>query len=264
MATPLPFCRAAGSGPTVICLHSNASHSGQWRGLLDRLSDRFQVLAVDSYGSGRTADWPSDRTIALADEVALIEPLLAQASTPAYLVGHSYGAAVAIKAALLHPGRFGALALYEPTLFSLVARTAPHDVDGIRQAAGAAAAFLEQGDSDAAARSFIDFWMGAGSWDAMPADRKPAMAASVRNVRRWAHALFSEPATVDDLRTLDLPVLILTGGRSPLSSLSVAQLLMASLPRAERVELPRRGHMAPITHPEEVNVEIERFLARLV
>jgi pimeloyl-ACP methyl ester carboxylesterase len=264
MPTPLPFCRAAGSGPTVICLHSNASHSGQWRGLVDRLSDRFQVLAVDSYGSGKTADWPSDRTIELADEVALIEPLLAQASTPAYLVGHSYGAAVAIKAALLHPGRFGALAVYEPTLFSLVARTAPDDVDGIRKAAAAAAAFLEQGDSDAAARSFIDFWMGAGSWDAMPADRKAPMAASVRNVRRWAHALFSEPTTVDDLRTLDLPVLILTGGRSPLSSLSVAQLLMASLPRAERVELPSRGHMAPITHPEEVNVEIERFLARLV
>jgi hypothetical protein len=50
--------------------------------------------------------------------------------------------------------------------------------------------------------------MGAGSWDAMPADRKPPMAASVRNVRRWAHALFSEPTTVDDLRTLDLPVLV--------------------------------------------------------
>jgi len=37
--------------------------------------------------------------IRLADEVDLLEPLLAAASTPAYLVGHSYGGAIALKAA---------------------------------------------------------------------------------------------------------------------------------------------------------------------
>lgn len=45
----LPFIREAGFGPAcVVCLHSNASSSAQWRGLMDRLSDRFRVIAVDS------------------------------------------------------------------------------------------------------------------------------------------------------------------------------------------------------------------------
>jgi pimeloyl-ACP methyl ester carboxylesterase len=228
--------------------------------LMDRLADRFEVVAVDTYGSGRTADWHSDRTIQLADEVELLAPVLAKVSRPAYLVGHSYGASIALKAALMHPGRFGGLALYEPTLFSVVDRIAPTDVDGIRESVRSSAAFLDTGDKDAAARSFIDFWMGAGSWDAMPADRKPAMMQSITNIRRWAHALFSEPATREDLRTITVPVLCMTGGRSPRSSLSVADLLMHTLPNAQRVAFPGFGHMAPVTHPDPVNVEIENFL----
>lgn len=260
MPQPVAFRRESGSGPTVICLHSNASHSGQWRGLMEQLAGRFHVVAVDSYGSGKTAEWHSDRVIRLADEVELLAPVIAAASMPAYLVGHSYGASVALKAALMHPGRFGGLALYEPTFFTIVERVTRRDVDGIREAVATSAACLDRGDTDGAARSFIDFWMGAGSWDATPAERKPAMAQSVKNIRRWAHALMTDPATVQELRKLTAPVLCMTGGKSPRSSLSVAEMLMGILPNAQRVAFPGLGHMAPVTHPEPVNTEIERFL----
>jgi pimeloyl-ACP methyl ester carboxylesterase len=230
---------------------------------MDRLADRFHVVAVDSWGAGRTTDWPSDRTIQLADEVQLLEPLLARASDPAYLVGHSYGGAIALKAALLHPHRFAALALYEPTLFAVVDRIAPRDVDGIRETVAAGAASLDQGDAEAAARAFIDFWMGPGSWAAMPADRQPAVIQSCTNLRRWAHALFTEPATLADLRKLTMPVLVMTGSRSQRSSLGVAELLLRTLPNARGVEFTALGHMAPVTDPEPVNAEIARFLEKV-
>ena len=260
MTQVVPFHKEAGSGPTVLCLHSNASHSGQWRGLMDQLSDRFRVVAVDSYGSGRTAEWPSDRVIRLADEVELLQPLLDGASRPTYLVGHSYGAAVALKAALLHPGRFAGLALYEPTFFGLVDRSTPRDVDGIRNAVSAGAERLDAGDGEGAARAFIDFWMGEGSWERTPPERKPAVVQSVRNLRRWAHAVMKEPATPADLRAVTAPVLVMTGERSPRSSLSVADLLGTILPDVRRVRFPQLGHMAPVTDPEPVNHEIARFL----
>lgn len=263
MPSVLPFSREAGRGPTVLCLHSNASHSGQWRALSDRLAERFRVVAVDSWGAGRTADWPSDRTIQLADEVDLLEPLLAQASDPAYLVGHSYGGAIALKAALRHPHRFEGLALYEPTLFAVVDRISPHDVDGIRHAVATGAALLDQGDADGAAGTFIDFWMGPGSWAAMPAERKAPVIQAGTNLRRWAHALFTEPATLADLRKLTMPVLIMTGSRSQRSSLSVAELLLRTLPNAHGVEFTSLGHMAPVTDPEPVNAEIAHFLDKL-
>src|SRR5688572_28713969 len=93
-----PHFRDAGTGPGVVCIHSNASSSAQWRGLMDLLAPRFRVLAPDSYGSGQSPEWPSDREITLRDEVALIEPVLALAGSPLALVGHSFGAAVALMA----------------------------------------------------------------------------------------------------------------------------------------------------------------------
>ncbi len=47
-----------GSGEPAVLLHCSASSSGQWRGLIDRLSRRFRVIAPDLYGYGRTAPWP--------------------------------------------------------------------------------------------------------------------------------------------------------------------------------------------------------------
>lgn len=262
MHPPEPYVREAGTGPGVVCIHSNASTSGQWRGLMDLLFPKFHVLAPDSYGSGKSPEWPSDRVITLRDEVALIEPVLAKAGAPLALVGHSYGAGVALRAAVENPGRVRALALYEPTLFAVIEQQgpSPNDADGIRSAVADASVALDAGDRDAAAECFIDYWMGAGAWKQTPEARKPAIAASVANVRRWKHALFTEPTSLETFRSLDIPVLYMVGKRSTASAHGVAGLLAAALPRVEVLEFDKLGHMGPITHPEPVNEAIARFL----
>ena len=257
-----PHVRSAGAGPGVVCLHANASTSGQWRSLIGRLSDRYRIFAPDSYGAGKSPEWPSDRVISLRDEAALVEPVLAAAGTPFALVGHSYGAAIALRVALDAPRRVRALALYEPTLFSLVDADTPppNRVDGIRDTVAAAVSSLEGGNRDAAAEHFIDYWMGKGAWNATPPERRPAIADSIINVRRWAHALLSERATLAEFRSLDIPVLYMIGKRSPESAREVARLLLSALPRVTVREFDSFGHMAPLTHPEPVNEAIAAFL----
>jgi len=259
-----PFHREAGTGPGVVCIHSNASTSGQWRGLVDLLAHRFHVLAPDSYGSGKSPDWPSTQFISLRDEVALIEPVLAKAGSPMALVGHSYGAAVALIAALANPGSVHAMALYEPTLFALLDAEAPppNEADGIRHAVADAGAALDAGNQDAAAERFIDYWMGIGSWNETPEPRKPPIAQSVANVRRWAHALFTEPTPLAAFGTLDIPVLYMMGKNSTASAKGVARLLTSTLPHVEVLEFDGLGHMGPITHAQPVNEAIARFLER--
>lgn len=256
-----PFVREAGTGPGVVCLHSNASTSGQWRGLLDDLSPVFHVLAPDLYDCGKSPSWPSDRIISLSDEVALIEPVLARAGKPCMLVGHSYGAAVALIAALRAPSHISALALFEPTLFSLIdaERPAPNEADGIRQAVAQSSAALDADDPDAAARHFIDYWMEEGAWGRTSDSRKPSIVESVKNVRRWAHALMTEPTPLAAFAALDIPVLYMMGMRSPASAHGVARLLTTMLPKIEIVRFAHLGHMGPITHPEVVNPVIMRF-----
>lgn len=259
-----PFFREAGSGPGVVCLHSNASTSSQWRALMDRLAPRFRVLAADAYGAGKSPAWPTDRPIGLRDEVALLEPVFARAGDPFALVGHSYGAAVALIAAVRKPHRVRALALYEPTLFALVDAESPppNDADGIRHAVAGAAAALEARDPAGAAKCFIDFWMGAGAWDQTPEQRKGPIAASVTNIRGWAHALFGEPTPLQAFSELNVPVLYMIGKGSPASSRGVARLLTRVLPRVQVAEFEALGHMGPVTHPEVVNEAICCFLER--
>ena len=265
MAVSDVFVRESGSGPGVVCLHSNASSSSQWRGLMDSLSPQHRVLAPDAYGAGKSPDWPLDRPPALADEAEFIEPVLQRAGSPLVLVGHSYGAAVALIAALRQPARVKALVLYEPTLFSLIESESPQPnaADGIRHAVAAAAAALDRGDAKGAAEQFIDYWMGAGSWAGMPESRQLPIAASVRNVRHWAQALFTEPTPLAAFRSLDLPVLYMVGGRSTAAAHGVARLLAPALPRATLHRFDTLGHMGPVTDPEPVNRVIEDFLARL-
>jgi hypothetical protein len=161
---------------------------------MDLLSPKFRVLAPDSYGAGKSPEWPSDRVIRLCDEAALIEPVLQRAGLPG---------------------------------------------------------------------CFIDYWMGPGAWKHTPEQRKAPIAASVRNVRRWAHALFTEPTPLEAFHSLDIPVLYMVGKRSTASARGVARLLAAALPRVELVEFQDLGHMGPITHAEVVNRAIEGFLSRI-
>lgn len=259
-----PFVRKSGSGPGVVCTHSNASSSAQWRALMDLLAPSFHVLAPDLYDCGKSPTWPSDRVIRLQDEVALIEPVLARAGAPVALVGHSYGAAVALMAALANPARVRAMALYEPTLFALLDAEAPppNEADGIRNTVARASTALDAGDQDAAAEHFIDYWMAPGAWRQTPEHRKPIIAASITNVRRWGHALFTEPTPLEAFRALDVPVLYMTGKCSTPSAHGVARLLTNTLPQVEVIEFEELGHMGPVTHPDAVNEVIARFLGR--
>lgn len=257
-----PFVRDSGAGPSVVCIHANASTSAQWRSLMDLLAPTHRVLAPDCYGSGRSPEWPSDRVITLKDEVDFLAPVFAGAGASFSLVGHSYGAAVALVAALAHRDRVRSLVLYEPTLFALIDADSapPNDADGIRHAVARAAAELDRGDAAAAAEQFIDYWMGAGTWRDTPEDRKPSIAASVRNVRRWAHALFTEPTPLGAFAELRMPVLVMTGGASTASAHGVATRLVPVLPMVTQHAFPEMGHMGPVTHPEQVNAMIARFL----
>ena len=156
------FFREAGCGPAVVCIHSSASSSAQWRPLMDRLAGRFHTLAVDLYGSGKTPAWPGHRWLTLADEAVLLTPVFNRAGGRCHLVGHSYGGAVALAAALADPARVASVILFEPVLFWVLmaedaTQAAAQEIAAVRDDTLAA---LERGDPRASGARFVDYWMG--------------------------------------------------------------------------------------------------------
>ena len=248
---------------SVVCLHASASSGRQWRALQGQLAGRYRVLSPDLYGSGDSPPWPDERELSLADEVRLLEPVFEAAGEPFHLVGHSYGGAVAARAALANPGRIRSLVLIEPVLFGLLlaedpGQPAAREIVALRQHTRVA---VELGALDSAAERFIDYWMGPGTWAGMPPPRRAAAAQAMRAVASEWSALFAEATPLPAYSSLDLPTLYLVGSQSPASARAVARLLTKTLPNVTTVELEGAGHMAPVTHPDMVNAAIEAHVA---
>ena len=260
-----PFVHEAGSGPCVVCLHSNAASSSQWLDLSATLSPQYRVLAPDLWGSGRSPRPHPGMLPMLGDELDLLDPVFRSAGERFFLVGHSYGAAVALVAAARWPTRVAGLALYEPTLFALLEQQATRHPSnaGIVGAVENALRMNDAGDADGAARCFIDYWMGDGAWDGIPANRKARIAETMSNLAAWSRALTQEPTRIEALAALRTPILLMRGARSPQSSQGVADLLAAQLHEPELVTFGHMGHMGPLTHAQEVNAAIAAFLGRL-
>jgi pimeloyl-ACP methyl ester carboxylesterase len=256
------FFRESGRGTAVVCIHSSASSSAQWRPLTDRLGCRYRTLAVDLYGSGKSPTWPAARALSLDDEVALLEPAFAAAGERFHLVGHSYGGAVALAAAGARPERVESLVLFEPVLFSMLMaedpdQAAAREITAVRDDTVAA---LERGDPHGSGARFVDYWMGPGAWATMPAQRRDAIAGLMTTVKAEWDAVFNEPTPLSAFAELDVPVLYLTGSESPASARGVARLLTKVLPRVTAIEVDGVGHMAPVTHPDRINALVERHL----
>jgi pimeloyl-ACP methyl ester carboxylesterase len=250
---------------SIVCIHASASSGRQWRALADRLAGRYRVLTPDLYSSGGSPQWPDDRPLAVADEVALLEPAFAAAAepdgAPFHLVGHSYGGVVALHAALADPARVRSLVLFEPVLFGLLLANldaaAAREILAVRDDTAAA---VERGAPDAAGERFLDYWMGPGTWARLPDARRESSARAMPGVRSQFTAIFGEPRPVADYAALAVPTLLLTGTASPVASREVARMLAKTLPNLTTVELDGVGHMAPVTHPDVVNDAIEAYL----
>jgi pimeloyl-ACP methyl ester carboxylesterase len=262
MERPRAFFRESGRGTAVVCFHSRASSSAQWRPLMDRLGCRYRTLAADLYGSGKSPTWPGVRPLSLADEVALLDSVLAAAGARYHLVGHSYGGAVALAAARARPERVESLVLFEPVLFSVLVAEDPEqeaarEITAVRDDTIVA---LERGDPLGSGERFVDYWMEPGAWAAMLPTRRDAIAGLMGTVKAEWEAVFGEPTPLAEFANLDVPVLYLTGSASPASGRGVARLLTKVLPRVTAVEIDGVGHMAPVTHPDRINALIERHL----
>jgi len=252
------YFREAGSGPAVLCLHCSASTSGQWRPLMEQLAGRYRVIAPDLYGCGKSPAWPGERPMWLDDQIELLSPAFERAGERFHLVGHSYGGAIALKAALGLKPRLASLVLYEPVLFAVLLRAEPQS-EAAREIV-AVRDDVVSGDSEAAAERFIDYWMGGGTWAATPEARRATLVHAVEGQKPEWHSAFNEPTPLEAFAALDVPTLLMTGDASTAAARAVARLVARVLPRVRVEEIEGLGHMAPVTRPGEVTSRIERFL----
>jgi pimeloyl-ACP methyl ester carboxylesterase len=98
--------RGSGS-PTIVLIHAIGGDRSDWDRVAPRLAAHRRVLLVDLPGHGRS---PAPKTPTVAEAARLLERVLADRRVErAMLVGHSFGALVALEAAAAHPARAAAV-----------------------------------------------------------------------------------------------------------------------------------------------------------
>jgi pimeloyl-ACP methyl ester carboxylesterase len=241
---------AAGTGTPVLLLHGSASSGAMWTPVINVLKSRFRVLAPDLIGYGRTDAWPSEFEFGLDDEVGLIEPLVGNEPPGAHVVAHSYGGVVALQLARSGRVALRSLTLIEPVEFHVL--RAASDQEAWSEVHGFGERYVARiavGDTETALREFVDFWSGAGAWDAMEEPGRAQMRRAAAKMVLDFRATFADPGP-DPWSHIRVPVRLLTGDRSPLPVRRIAAILARRLPSASLQVVAGADHFLPTTHHE--------------
>ncbi|MGE5103027.1 MAG: alpha/beta fold hydrolase, partial [Deltaproteobacteria bacterium] len=93
-----------GEGEPLVLIHGGLTTIDQMLGWVEPLAQTRQVIAVEMQGHGHTADTDRPMTFpTMGDDIAALLNHLGIAK--ADLVGHSFGGASAIRAAIQHPAK---------------------------------------------------------------------------------------------------------------------------------------------------------------
>ena len=248
--------REWGQGAPALLLHCSNAHGGAWRGIAERLSDRLSMIAPDGLGHGAAPDWDGQ-----GDFHAAATEYAAQYLKPdMHLIGHSFGATVALRLALCSGLPVASLTLIEPVFFA-VGRGTPEYTQSVKEA-DSSKALIADGNVDAAAEEFMRIWGTGEAWADMPERQQSYIQARMHLVIASYTQQYQDIAgllTPGQLEALKTKTLLLRGEASP----PVTAVINAELARrmgAQSRVIPGAGHMLPVTHPAECAEQIVQFL----
>jgi len=250
----------AGRGDTVLLLHGSASSRRMWQPLMERLAARYRVVAPDLIGYGQSTPW---RDGLQATDHDLVATFAHELGSPLHVIGHSYGGALALRAAMARGNRVTSLALVEPVAFPVLDRVADRAAFGeIEAVASRHLELVAAGDLDACAAHFMGYWIGAETWAAMAPETRARLTATMPKVASEFRLLFRDGDRYD-ARRVSVPTLLVRGAATTLAARTVFDRLAGTLPSVDLVEVANAGHMLPVTHAARVNAAIETHLAQI-
>ena len=258
--------RAGDAGPDVVLIHGVTGDLSIWFlcRAMQELAKTHRVTAFDLRGHGYSDAPPTGYTSAdhAADAFAVMDHF---GISHAKLVGHSFGAVVALHAAVLAPDRVDALVLSDPYFPAL-----RHLEDLSRW--GHWQAFHKEA-ADAGVNLSSEHWYDLGQFfdqvQGLSGDRLlqfrqavglPAMNRLLRlgGTTCGADSKVEAGLTEDLIRGVRQPTLALYGEHSPF--LSTAEYLVEHLPHCRSVLVPNAQHRAPEENPEGFLSALREFL----
>ena len=244
------------AGEPVVLIHASPFVSW-YRPLLERLT----ALSTLTYRRRpRTGDG-GYRPLSVAEDAAVCARLMDHVGWPtAHVVGHSYGALVALQLALDEPERVASAALLEPA------------ARGISSSAAVAAALqpvvaaYRAGDTVGAVDAFLRHVGGVGYRDplerAVPGAFDEAVAEADVFFQAELPAVQGFTFGPDEARRVTQPLLDVLGADTEPRFVEGSALVRSWFPAAEHLVVPDAGHLLMVQNPNAVAQGLLEFFAR--
>jgi len=262
--TPLAYDRAGSpTADTVVLVHGSWNGRQAWAFVVERLADTYQVIGYDRRGHGESDAPPEAGTVHddVADLAALIDAL---GVGPAYVVGNSYGACIALRLGAERPEVVRAIVAHEPPFLRLLDATPEgsaialpvwKELEEVRRR-------LESAEYAGAAEHFVDHVaLGPGAWSMMPpevqqlfVDNAPTYIGELRDPDAWTIDLAA-------LALISKPVLLSQGDQSPQFFAPLMDVVASNIHGVRRETIPGAGHVPHVTHPDAYSDVVRGFLS---
>jgi pimeloyl-ACP methyl ester carboxylesterase len=191
--------------------------------------------------------------------VATVRRLVESRAFPLVIVGHSYGAVIALELARRHPELVARLVLIEPLALHLLRQRDQDAGTAALQALTTRVAELVQQRAQLEAARLLSSYWDESAWAKLPDEQRARFAEGMPRIMRTLRELAALRVSLDDYRqAVHVPTVLIRGARSTPPTRWIAAQLARTLPQAMLFDVAGAGHMCPVTHPHELAFLLRR------
>lgn len=247
--------RVLGNGAPVVLLHPFPANHEFWLPVAESLSTRYRVILPDLRGHGDSGLGEGPVTMEkLASDISRVmdDAEIGRAA----LIGVSIGGYALFEFWRKHRGRVAALGLCNTK--------APADSAEARTGRLQAANDVLERGTEPFFESMIPRLLGKTTRETRPDLVEGALRMmrkmSAEDVAQVQRGMAARPDSVDTLKTINVPTLLVTGDDDILTGVNEAELMRQHISGSQLRVIPKAGHYSPWEQSEEAGKLMRQFL----
>lgn len=243
----------AGSGPPIVLLHGIGSNRMSWEPVLRELSARFTVIAWDAPGYGDSTD-PPNRGFVLKDYADALEGVIHELGLKSIsILGHSFGAMIALEFYRRYSSRVLNLILADATLgHGLNPRRSHLKKERLK-------AWMTMQPKEFA-KSRVPRLLSSSASDEMIERSIAVMSMLHRNGYKVAVETLYEHTQEGMLGSIRVPTLVLCGQEDVVTPVELSQHISSEISGSALGIIPNSGHLSYVEQPVLFCQQVAKFL----
>ena len=255
-----------GKGEPIILIHGAIGDYNVWALQMDTLAKNHRVIAI-SRRYARPNPQPSrddsfDCTVDL--HAKDLKAFMKKMNIPsAHLMGHSYGAMIALQTAIDHPSMVKSLVLGEPAVETMLSGSVEGDslIADFRSNANVAVSLYKEGKDEETIRQFLKTVLGSDeAYNIVPQAVRDGWVQNLVEGICISETQDLASISREELRQIKTPALLIKGEYSPAYLALASDSLNVVMPNSELKLLPKASHGLQGENPSEFNKYVLAFL----